>query len=195
MTTFDHLVLDASLADADEQHRGDAAAPPNVHWQPGNALARLVACVGAIVTLTEAVLWRLTVLKLVAAANEARYTSQATAEVEAAAAELAEAEAARTTIVDTLATEMGVPAEDLSLAVIAGWAPEGVATALTAYRRRLNALASEMQSTTAQIRRHVSVNLRHLDAVLGDIHGKPATYNADGRATTAPTRPRVQRSL
>jgi len=187
MTTFDHLVLDAAPAETDQ------LLP--AHLQPGGAIARLVSCVGRIVTLTEAVLWRLTVLKLVAAANESRYTTMATAEVELAASELAEAEHARTMIVEVLASAMGAAAEELSLAVIASWAPEGVASALTAYRRRLNVLATEMQSTTAQIRRHVSVNLRHLDAVLGDMHGKPATYNADGRTTAAPDRPRVQRSL
>ena len=52
-------------------------------------LGSLVACIGGVVTLTEALLWRVTVLKLVATANEERrYLEQAAADVELAAAEL-----------------------------------------------------------------------------------------------------------
>ena len=44
MTTFDHLVLDASPAETDQLQPA--------HLQPGGAVARLVSCVGRIITLT-----------------------------------------------------------------------------------------------------------------------------------------------
>ncbi len=162
---------------------------------PAHTLSQLVACVGGVVALTETLLWRLTVLRLVAASDETRFVEAAAAEVDMAASELAEIEHLRHDLVARLAAESGVPGMEMTLASIAANSPEGVATALTAYRRRLTALTAEVESTSGQIRRHIGVSMRHLDAVLGDVHGTNNTYSADGRTAAAPARPRLQRSL
>lgn len=161
----------------------------------GHTLSQLVACVGGVVALTETLLWRLTVLRLVAASDETRFVEAAAAEVDIAATELAEAEHVRSELVARLAAESGAPGRDLTLAAIAANAPEGVATALTAYRRRLTALTVEIEGTSAQIRRHIGVSMRHLDSVLGEVRGTNNTYAADGRTAAAPARPRLQRSM
>jgi hypothetical protein len=172
-----------------------ARRPDDARIPPG-PIGSLVACVGGVVTLTEALLWRTTVLKLVATANEERrYLEQATADVEAAATELADAERARTELVRRLAAEWGVPPAELNLTAIMERVPEGVATALAAHRRRLNGLTAELEMMATQVRRHIGVSLRHLDEMLAEARGAASTYNADGRTETAPSRPRVSRAL
>jgi hypothetical protein len=159
-------------------------------------LGSLVACVGGVVTLTEALLWRVTVLKLVATANEERrYLEQATADVDVAAAELADAERARTELVRRLAVEWGATPAELNLTAIIERAPEGVALALAAHRRRLHGLTAELEMMATQVRRHIGVSLRHLDEMLAEARGAASTYNADGRTEAAPSRPRVHRAL
>jgi hypothetical protein len=102
----------------------------------------------------------------------------------------------RADLVARLAAESGMPGAELTLAAIAANAPEGVSMALTAYRRRLNGLAAEIEAASAQIRKYLSVAMRHLDAVIGEARGTgPATYDADGRTAAGPARPRLQRSL
>ena len=166
---------------------------------PGMApqtLGQLVACVGGVVSLTESLLWRLTVLRLVATADETRFIDVAATEVDVAASELADAELVRSDLVGRLAAECGVPGTPLSLAAIAANSPEGVAMALLSYRRRLNGLTAEIEASSAQIRKHISVSMRHLDAVLGEARGSsPSTYDADGRTAAGPARPRLQRSF
>ena len=170
-------------------------APESTTMSP-ETLGQLVACIGRVVSRTETLLWRLTVLRLVTAADESRFVESAAAEVDMAAAELAEVERARTDLVARLAAEGGTPGAEMTLAAIAANAPEGVAMALTTYRRRLNALTAEIESTSTQIRKHLSVAMRHLDAVIGETRGTgPATYDAEGRTAAGPARPRLQRSL
>lgn len=158
-------------------------------------LGQLVACVGNVVALSENLLWRLTVLKLVAAADEARFVARAATDVDAAASELASVEQARAELIARLSRESGVDPAELSLAVIAKSAPDGVSAALNAHRRKLSSLTADIAEASAQIRKHLGVSLRHLDAVLGEARGLPSTYTADGRSTTGPARPRLQRSL
>lgn len=159
-------------------------------------LGSLVACVGGVVTLTEALLWRVTVLKLVATANEERrYVEQAAADVELAASELADAERARTELVRRLALEWNVDPLELTLTAIMERAPEGVGMALAAHRRRLHGLTAELEMAATQVRRHIGVSLRHLDEMLAEARGAASTYNADGRTEAAPSRPRVHRAL
>lgn len=182
-----------------ELPRSEAPAAPIPHaavtWNP-HTLGQLVVVMGRVVALTENLLWRLTVLRLVASADETRFIESAAAEVDMAASELADVELVRSDLVARLALESGYPGTSLTLAAIAANSPEGVATALTAYRRRLNGLTSEIEGTSAQIRKHIAVTMRHLDAVLGEARGTDATtYAADGRTAAGPARPRLQRSL
>jgi hypothetical protein len=159
------------------------------------ALGPLVTTVSGIVALTERVLWRLVVLKLVATSDERRFIDAAAADVDAAAAELADAEAARTEQVLRLSHSWGVPTAELTLTAIADRAPEGVAIALRVHRGRLHALAAEVEATSADVKRAVGVNLRNLNAVLAGVNGGAGTYTSDGRADIGNTRPRVQRAL
>ncbi len=159
------------------------------------SLGPLVMCVSGIAALTERVLWRLVVLKLVATSDERRFLDAAAADVDAAAAELADAEAARTEHVLRLSQAWGVPPTELSLTAIAERAPEGVAIALRVHRGRLHALAAEVEATSADVKRIVGVNLRNLNAVLAGANGGAGTYTSLGRADTGSTRPRVQRAL
>jgi hypothetical protein len=181
-----------------ELHRpGDVASvAASVAPLNGPTLGQLVAVMGRVVSLTESLLWRLTVLRLVADADETRFIESAAAEVDMAASDLADVEILRSELVGRLAIEAGAPGVALTLSAIATNAPEGVATALTAYRRRLNGLTAEIEATSAQIRKHIAVTMRHLDAVLGEARGTDTTtYAADGRTTAGPARPRLQRSL
>ena len=180
-----------------EHHGAVALAPqPMAMTMAPETLGKLVACVGVIVARTETLLWRLTVLRLVAAADEARFVDSAAAEVDMAATELAEVERIRTDVVARLAAEGGAPGAELTLASIAANAPEGVAMALNAYRRRLHGLTTEIVASSAEIRKYLSVAMRHLDAVIGEARGTgPATYDADGRTAAGPARPRLHRSF
>ena len=184
----------------DSDHRGAVAVAPTPG--PGaltmspDTLGQLVACIGTVVARTETLLWRLTVLRLVAAADEARFVDSAAAEVDLAATELAQVERIRTDLVARLAAQGGAPGAELTLSAIAANAPEGVALALGAYRRRLAGLTAEIEASSAVIRKYLSVAMRHLDAVIGEARGSgPATYDADGRTAAGPARPRLQRSL
>lgn len=176
---------------------GDTAvATANALTMSGHTLGQLVACMGRVVSLTESLLWRLTVLRLVAQADETRFIESAAAEVDMAASDLAEVEVVRSELVGRLAVESGIPGTALTLATIASNSPDGVSTALTAYRRRLNGLTAEIEGTSSQIRKHIAVTMRHLDAVLGEVRGTDSTtYAADGRTHLTPVRPRLQRSL
>lgn len=161
-----------------------------------HTLGQLVSCIGGVVSRTETLLWRLTILRLVATADETRFIETAAAEVDMAASDLAEAEQVRGMLVARLAAESGAPGTHLTLSSIASNSPEGVAMALMAYRRRLNGLTAEIEMAATQIRKYLGVAMRHLDAVLGEARGTgPATYDADGRTAAGPARPRLQRSL
>lgn len=184
-----------------ELHRTDeevpaAASVTSSLSMNGHTLGQLVSCIGRVVSLTEQLLWRLTVLRLVAQADETRFIETAAAEVDMAASDLADVELVRSELVGRLAVESGQPGASLTLAAIAANSPEGVATALTAYRRRLTGLTAEIEASSSQIRKHIAVTMRHLDAVLGEARGTDSTtYAADGRTNVGPARPRLQRSL
>lgn len=159
------------------------------------SLGALVSCVGGIIALTEAVRWRLFVLKLVAVADERRFVARATAELEEAANELAVAEEARHGIIERLAGELAVPAAELSLRRIIELAPEGVAAALTEHRHHLELVNAEIEALGADIRRLVGANLEVLANLDDTVRGSAGTYGSDGRSRPGPGRHRVQRAL
>jgi hypothetical protein len=191
------MTANFSATTVPEQH-GDHGLPPEAPMFAIPAtptLGQLVACVGNVVALSENLLWRLTVLKLVAAADETRFVARAAADVDVAASELAGVEQGRSELIVRLGHESGVEPAELTLASIAQSAPEGVAAALNAHRRKLALLTGDIAEASAQIRKHIGVSLRHLDAVLGEARGLPSTYTADGRTSTGPARPRLHRSF
>ena len=120
--------------------------------------------------------------------NAASSTPRA-ADVDAAAAELADAEAARSEQVLRLSHSWGVPSAELTLTAIADRAPEGVAIALRIHRGRLHAGGRGRETTSAEVKRAVGVNLRNLNAVLAGVNGGAGTYTSAGRADTGNTRP------
>jgi hypothetical protein len=171
------------------------ASPSALPEAEAHDLRAVVTSAGGIVELTDRLLWKLTVLRLVAAADERRFVERAANEVDRAATELADAEIARDVAVERLAQRWGVAPSSLTLAAIADRAPQGVAAALRAHRRRLQDLTRELESVATETRRHVGVHLRSASETVAAMRGGAGTYGASGHTEAGDGRHRVQQAM
>lgn len=166
----------------------------NIERDP-SALGPFVAAVGGVLGATENILFHMTVLRLVAAADDRRFLPRATHDVETAAADLAAAEQARIVALERLADEWSLAADTLTLEKVADRAPEGVAVALREHRKHLAALTADLERTAADVHRLVGASLSALAEILETSSSSTGAYGADGRSRKGPGRARIHRAL
>lgn len=147
--------------------------------------------------VVELLLYRLTLAKLVLAADERRFVSLVVGEVEEAVDSLWEAELRRETAIGALADAWDIDVEELTLGDLAEQAPEPFASVLADHRDGFRALTEEIEATAGENRRLAAAGLqsvRHaLDVLTADTSG---TYTATGRADQPrPMATRLDRAL
>lgn len=133
--------------------------------------------------LVEFLLYKLTVAKLILAADERRFVSVALSEVERVMAGLRDAEERRNEAVAAVAADWDRPLRELTLSVLAEEAPEPMRSVFADHREGFLELSTEIEETAAENRRLASGALntvqRALDALTGEQTGP--TYDAAGR--------------
>ncbi len=157
------------------------------------ALERLADTLWAQRHLVELLLYRLTVAKLVLAADERRFVALAVGEVDDAVDKLRDAELKREVAIGELADQWGLRSEDLTLSEVAERAPEPYQAVFADHRDGFQALTEEIEATASENRRLATAGLRSvqhaLDVLTSDTTG---TYTAAGTTewprTTSPTR-------
>lgn len=142
--------------------------------------------------LVEFLLYKLTVAKLILAADERRFVSVALSEVERIIGNLREAEADRNRAVADVARDWDRPAAEITLGVLAEEAPEPMRSVFDDHHRGFNELSVEIEETAAENRRLASGALNSIQAAIEALTGPAttATYDAAGRTrggTVAPT--------
>lgn len=142
--------------------------------------------------LVEFLLYKLTVAKLILAADERRFISLALSEVERVVTGLRDAESRRNGAVAEVARDWGRPARDLTLSVLAAESPEPMRSVFEDHHQGFQELSAEIEETAAENRRLAGGALntvqQAIDALTGQ--GTATTYNAAGRtqpSTTSPT--------
>ncbi len=134
--------------------------------------------------LLEQLLFKLIEARLILAADEARFVSQAMAEVETVMERLRFFEQHRTAAVARLADALGEPASKVTLSYLAEWAPEPYRTMFDDHRDHFHRLTDEIEQATVDNRRLATMAVQNLTATLGAMvggGGTLATYTADGR--------------
>ncbi|MFP4634403.1 MAG: flagellar export chaperone FlgN [Nitriliruptoraceae bacterium] len=134
-------------------------------------------------------LYRLTVSKLLLAADERRFVADAFDEVEQAVARLRENELARDRAVRDLAERWQVDPQQLTLAELARRSPPPFDHTFSEHRDAFQRLAAEIEDLAGQNR---ALAANELDAVRGTIdlltgedRSTTATYDAHGQLDTA----------
>ena len=152
-------------------------------------LATLAQTLGAERELLEFLLYRLTLARLVLAADEARFVPQAMREVEAVVERIRFSEAQRSVVVRRLAQTLGVDPSGLSMRHLVEIAPEPYRTMLDHHRNHFLRLTTEIEQVTLENRRLASIAVQNLTDTLGTLLGRPqnATYDAMGHAVGAGT--------
>lgn len=142
--------------------------------------------------LVELLLYRLTLAKLVLAADDRRFVALAVSEVETAVERLRDAELERESAIAELAGRWETDPESLTLAEIAERSPEPMASVLADHRDGFRRLADEIEATAAENRRLASAGLQSVrDALDVLTRDRSGTYTASGtteRGAVAPTR-------
>lgn len=140
--------------------------------------------------VVELLLYRLTLAKLVLAADERRFVPLAIGEVDEAVSRLRSAELRREIAIAELAEAWNEPVSALTLAAIAARAPEPWGKVFADHRDGFRTLTEEIEATSAENRRLASAGLQSvqhaLDVLTADRTG---TYTAAGTAESAPARP------
>lgn len=116
--------------------------------------------------LLNVLLFRLTEMRHLLAANDSRFLGWASAEVEEAVARVREAELIRNTLVSRLAREMEMTEDDLTLASLAQGAPEPYRQIFSDHRVAFLDLVNEVQSVSQTNRRLATRGIQGLSDVL-----------------------------
>ena len=113
-------------------------------------LERLADTLWAERHVVELLLYRLTVAKLMLAADERRFVSLAIGEVEEAVDSLREAELRRETAIAALADVWDMDPDKLTLGDLAERAPEPFASVLADHREGFRKLTEEIEATAGE---------------------------------------------
>lgn len=142
--------------------------------------------------LVEHLLYKLVSAKLVLAADDRRFVSQALDEVDRVVELLSEAEHARTTAVEAVASDWGVTPGEVTLGELAAESPEPWGSMFDEHRIAFDRMTAEIERTADENRRLASVALRDIRESLGALSGpQTQTYTAQGQPggyETVPTR-------
>lgn len=157
---------------------------------PGPSRERLEALADTLWAerhVVEFLLYKLTVAKLMLAADERRFVSAALSEVEQVVGRLREAEERRQTALLTVAQEWRRPAAEVTLSALAEETAEPMRGVFEDHRKGFLELSLEIEETAAENRRLASGALNSIQEALGALTGAPQapTYTATGR-TQAP---------
>lgn len=140
--------------------------------------------------LVELLLYRLTLAKLVLAADERRFVALAVGEVDEAVNRLREAELRRELAIAELADAWGEPASELTLTAVAERAPQPWSKVFTDHREGFRALTEEIEATSAENRRLASAGLQSVQHALDVLTtDRTGTYTAAGVAEPSSARP------
>ncbi|HVT77407.1 MAG TPA: flagellar export chaperone FlgN [Acidimicrobiales bacterium] len=143
--------------------------------------------------LLSVLLFRLTEMRHLLAANDSRFLGWASAEVEDAVARVREAELIRNALVSRLAREMEMPEDDLTLSSLARVAPEPYRQIFSEHRTAFLELVNEVQSVSQTNRRLATKGIQGLNEVLSmlneepDVHMYGPNENASWTRTAAPS--------
>lgn len=157
-------------------------------------LVELAETLSAERQLLEQLLFKLVEARLILAADEARFVTQAIAEVDAVIARIRAGESLRTDRVARLADAIGEPRSKVTLGHLAGWAPEPYRTMFEDHRDQFQRLTTEIEMAILDNRRLASLAMDNVAASLGVLLGERpmAVYDARGsrqeRLYTGPTR-------
>lgn len=140
--------------------------------------------------LVELLLYRLTLAKLVLAADERRFVALTIGEVEEAVQRLRDAELRREVAIADLADAWEEPVATLTLAAVAERAPQPWSKVFDDHREGFRALTEEIEATSAENRRLASAGLQSVQHALDVLTtDRTGTYTAAGVAEPASTRP------
>ena len=152
--------------------------------------------------LVELVVFKLVELRQLLLAGETRFLGWAAEEVERATASVRHAELERAVLVSGLATDRGLPPDELTLSALVEDAPEPWRSLLADCRSALRASAAEVAELLPATRRLAEAGSRGLAETLRKIDGAPeerepvrTTYGPSARWETAGPRPRVSHEL
>lgn len=141
-------------------------------------------------SVMEHLLYKMVSARLLLAADQRAYVTQAMDEVERAADRLQAAERERLEALHLVARDWDVPVEQLTLRRLADEAPEPWATILRDHHTTFGKLADEIQATASENTRLASVGLNAVRTSLAAVTSPAgATYTAAGRHDTANVSP------
>lgn len=161
------------------------------HLTTGNA-EHLADTLWSVRHVVQFLLYKLTVAKLLLAADERRFVGFALQEVERVVEALRDAELRRSIALEALAADWHVPADDLSLGALVDRVPEPLRPVFADHQQAFAELAAEIDQTTKANRQLASAGLAQLRQTIDALHGLAAsdsTYDARGRIGGVPTAP------
>lgn len=158
---------------------------------PGPSRERLEALADTLWAerhVVEFLLYKLTVAKLLLAADERRFVTAALSEVEQVVGRLRDAEERRQAALSAVAAEWRRPPANVTLSVLAEETSEPMRGVFEDHRRGFQELSVEIEETAAENRRLASGSLNSIQQALGALTGgdQTPTYTAKGR-TQSPT--------
>ena len=151
--------------------------------------------------LVELVVFKLVELRQLLLAGETRFLGWASEELERAAAAVRAAELERAVLVTGLASDRGLPPDELTLSALVADSPEPWRSMLAETQAGLRAGAAEMADLLTANRRLADAGSRGLTETLRKLSGEPeeepvrTTYGPGARWETAGPRPRVSHEL
>ncbi len=166
-----------------------------------SAMERLAALLTRERLLVELVVFKLVELRQLLLAGEARFLGWASEEVERAATAVRHAELERAVLVTGIATDRGLPADELTLSALVADAPEPWRSLLAESQTSLTASSGEVTELLATTRRLAEAGSRGLADTLRRLGGEPepepvrSTYGPGARWDTSGPRPRVSHEL
>lgn len=152
-------------------------------------LRRLVAVLEEERDLLERLLFKLVEARLVVAADERRFVSEAMREVETATETLRVSEARRSVALAELAAAVGTTPDALPFSRLASGAPEPYRTILTELRETFRRLAAEVEEAVGDNRLLVAEGLASVRERLGALLGGAGTYSPAGTGIRTPPAP------
>ena len=152
--------------------------------------------------LVELVVFKLVELRQLMLAGEARFLGWAAEEVERATMSVRQAELERAVLVTGLATDRGLPPDELTLTHLVADAPEPWRSLLAECQAALRVSTGEVAELLTATRRLAEAGSRGLAETLRKLDGAPeepdpvrTTYGPTARWETAGPRPRVSHEL
>ncbi len=148
--------------------------------------------------LLNVLLFRLTEMRHLLAANDSRFLGWASAEVEEAVARVREAELIRNTLVSRLAREMEMTEDDLTLSSLAHAAPEPYRQIFADHRVAFLDLVNEVQSVSQTNRRLATRGIQGLSDVLNMLANEdddPQLYGPSSQNWARPAASSMDRAL